>query len=303
MGKNELLDKLKNGLLSVIKYKEIDGLFGPENSKSSTKQKYYLSDLKYNLYKEIIPNFKLGKDPDAVRSSAAMIYNTLYYGDVIVDGKLFKGYSKDGFLIYELPFIAIKDDNESSHTAQLDAGIVSVDGHELILFEAKCMEWIDKNPKGLKKAYLKNERYIHEESASIFVPIFNKLVYENEFKKERDVDVHKPKSYARYDAVQMMIHCLGIYNWCLGKYKKQEENLKIIRLMNLVWNCKDSMEYDEEEKEGLQFEEFANSELKEKFKQLGVDFSVEYVRYSDFLNRVDWSNDMEHRNYLKRYEV
>lgn len=303
MNKKNILDSLKRGLISVANIQDTQEFFGTKNSKSPTRQKYYVSDLKYNLYKFIVPEFKLGKDPDALRSSAAMIYNTIYSGNIIIDHTKFNGFEKDGFPIYELPFPAIKDDKESTHTAQLDAGLISIDGQKLILFEAKCMEWADKNPKGLKKAYLKEDGYLYPESSQLFIPLFKDLIYLDQYKKENGVCVYKPKEYIRYDAIQMLIHCLGIYNWCLGKKKNSEKNIEIIQLMNLVWDCKGLKEYDEEEKEGQKFEQFANSNLKEEFRKLGVNFSVEYVRYSDFLKRVDWSNDKEHQKYLERYEI
>ena len=299
----ELLDKLKKALINFGELQDNPDFFGRKNSKTEKRQKYYVSDLKYNLYKKVVPKCKLGKDSDAIKSSAAMIYNTIYTGDIIIDNKQFKGFSKENFYIYELPFAAIKDDNGSIHSAQLDAGLISADSQGLILLEAKCMEWLS-SPKGLKKAYLNKKNYIHEEAAQFFTSIFNQLVYEDKFKTENGKKVHKPKKYSRYDAVQMMIHCLGIYNWCLEKYKNSEENFKTIRLINLVWDCKESKKYVEEEDEGKKFANFANSELKEKFKKLGVDFFVEYFPYSDFFNnRVDWHNDMEHQKYLRPYKV
>lgn len=74
-----------------------------------------------------------------------------------------------------------------------------------------------------------------------------------------------------------------------------------IRLLNIVWDY-DCDEYHVEEKEGLEYIGFANLTFRNLFDELGVKFKVEYVRYSDFLNRVDWTLDMERRNYLKRYE-
>ncbi len=302
MDEFELLDKLKKGLLDVINPTDAQKLFGRRNAKSKKEKEYYLLDLKSNLYKLTIPEFKLGKDPDAVRSSAAMIYNTIYSGKLIIDNKQFEGFSKDGFSIYELPFAAIKDDKDSTHTAQLDAGLISENGQDLILFEAKCMEWMS-SPKGLKKAYFNEDRYICKESANIFIPIFDELVYKDKFKKDNGVYVHKPKVYLRYDAIQMMIHCLGIYNWCLLNSGKAKTGLKTIRLINLVWDCKGRKEYEEEEQQGEKFAQYATSCLKEHFGKMNIDFLVEYLRYSEFLKRVDWTNDIEHRNYLKRYEV
>lgn len=100
----------------------------------------------------------------------------------------------------------------------------------------------------------------------------------------------------------MMIHILGIYNWCFENNGKVSKHIKLI---NLVWDYK-CAEYDIEEQEGKAFVENVNKALREEFKKIGrmdIDFSVEYVRYSDFLERIDWTNDIEHRRYLKRYEI
>lgn len=297
----ELLEKLKHGLLDVNKeISDTKKYFGHSNPKwknSVKAQKYYLWNLKDNLYHTVNTKQKLGSGSKAIRSSAALIYNTLLSGKIkTINGKEYKGYKS----VYELPFRAIKDDKDSTHTAKLDAGLISVDESSLLLFEAKCMEWFDKNPKGLKKAYLKEARYLYKESAEIFIPLFREYINSDEV-IEKGVITYNPKDI-RYDAIQMLIHCLGIYNWCFENKKKAKETFKNIRLVNLVWdyNCD---EYKEEEKEGLRFVEDINKKLRAHFNDLDVKFSVEYVRYSDFLTRVDWSNDLEHRAYLKRYEV
>ncbi len=301
MNEIELLEKLKQGLLDVNKeISDTKNYFGHSNPRwkdSKKAQNYYLWNLKNNLYKNVIPKQRLGSGCKAVRSSAALIYNTLLSGLIKTKtGEEYKGYQS----VYEIPFRAIKDDKDSTHTAKLDAGLVSIDETSLLLFEAKCMEWFDKNPKELKEAYLINNRYLYEESAEIFIPLFKHFINPTEV-TENEVTTNK-SNYHRYDAFQMLIHCLGIYNWCLGNKKNSITNFKNIRLINLVWdyNCD---EYNEEKEDGIQFVEYAKNNLSKYFKKLGVDFSIEYVSYSDFLNRVDWSNDMEHRNYLKRYEV
>ncbi|MBP5401772.1 MAG: hypothetical protein J6Y36_01300 [Treponema sp.] len=301
MNEIELLEKLKKGLLSVNKeIKDTKKYFGHSNPKwenSEKAQNYYLWNLKNNLYQNINQKQKLGSGCKAIRSSAALIYNTLLSGQIkLKTGEEYRGYKS----VYEIPFRAIKNDKDSTHTAKLDAGLLSVDENTLLLFEAKCMEWFDKNPKKLKKAYLKEDRYLYKESAAIFKPLFNDFINPDEI-IDKDAITYKSK-YIRYDAFQMLIHCLGIYNWCLGKKKDSKKNIKTIQLINLIWDY-ECEEYKKEEKEGLEFKQFANSNLREEFRKLGVNFSIEYVRYSDFLKRVDWSNDMEHQKYLKRYEI
>lgn len=306
MNEIELLTVLKKGLLNDNVNPNINDsskYFGHNNPnwKNSIKaQNFYLFALENNLYKNSVPGFKLGAGCKAVRSSAALIYNTLYSGKVRIkinnDFKEFVGYTEKNKSFYEIPFKAIKDDKNSTHTAKLDAGLISADGETLLLFEAKCLEWFDKNPKSLKEAYLRPERYFSESSASVFIPLFRKII---------EVDEKNGKYNSkteRYDAIQMMIHILGIYNWCFEKNGKVPKHIKLI---NLVWDYK-CAEYDIEEQEGKAFVENVNKAVREEFKKIGrmdIDFSVEYVRYSDFLERIDWTNDIEHRRYLKRYEI
>ncbi|MGN0740103.1 MAG: hypothetical protein ACI4LX_08035 [Treponema sp.] len=304
MNEIELLTVLKKGLLTVNpEINDSSKYFGHTNPKwknSLKVQNFYLLSLKNNLYKNIAPKFKLGTGCKAVRSSAALIYNTLYTGKVRIkiDNEFidFVGYTGKNGYFYEIPFKAIKDDKDSTHTAKLDAGLISTDGQRLLLFEAKCLEWFDKNPKALKKAYLTPERYLSERSASLFIPLFRELIVSEE------KDCQYVSKSERYDAIQMLIHMLGIFNWCLTNSAKVPKHIKLI---NLVWDYK-CPEYEIEEQEGKAFVEKANNVLREEFKtinQKNIDFSVEYVCYSDFLKCIDWTNDIEHRKYLERYEI
>ena len=287
----DLLKQLKDGLLEVNPYiKDTNQFFGDITQGNGEKaKKYYLTSMKDNFYKSQEPIFKIRSDANAVRSSATMIYNTLYSGNLKTkEGTEYIGYKN----LYEIPFDAIVDEKKSTHTAQLDAGLISKDGESLLLFEAKCLEWIDKKPKGLKKSYLSSDCYLFEKSASIFIPLFKNLIFYNE------TDLEFSPRTIRYDSIQMMIHMLSIYNWCL----QNKDKPKKIKLINLVWDY-DCEEYFEEEKEGNVFIEFANESLQEEFRQIGVDFAVEYIRYSKFLNLIDWTNDIDHRIYLRRYET
>ena len=138
MNELDLLKKLKQGLLDVnANIKDTKDFFGNSNKnwKNSEKaQNYYLWKENNNLYKELIPRVKLGTGSKAVRSSAAMIYNTLYNGNIIIDKQQYAGFKEGKANIYEIPFHAIKDVRESTHTAKLDAGLISCENKELLLF-------------------------------------------------------------------------------------------------------------------------------------------------------------------------
>lgn len=260
------------------------------------KDDYRLKSIEANLF--FPPYEGIDERANSIRSSAAMIYNTIGPDSIIIDGK---NYSN---IIYEREFPALdnKVNSDHDHSAHLDVSMLSEDGSELLLIEAKMLEWIDigkNNPKSCSKAYL--SLYCYREEAKYEYPHFKEsflslIKPDSKFKTDKSCS----PSYKRYDAIQMNIHILGIYNYCA---RKEEEIPQKIRLLNIVWDYDEAEEYQTEEREGKEYIAFANVTFRNLFKQLGVDFSVEYVRYSDFLNRVDWTNDIEHRNYLKRYEV
>ena len=178
--------------------------------------------------------------------------------------------------------------------------MISEDESELTLVEAKCLEWMDK-PKSCSIAYLSDRCYPTETGKTIvhFKDSFRSLLSCPQ-KLDSEDDKRILPFYQKYDAIQMNIHILGIYNYCA---RKEEKIPKRIRLLNIVWDYDEAEEYQTEEREGKEYVAYANVTFRNLFKELGVDFSVEYVRYSDFLNRVDWTNKQEHRNYLRRYEI
>ena len=255
---------------------------------------YHLKDIASNLF--FTPYKGIDPRANSIRSSAAMIYNTIGPDCIILDGKKYQN------IEYEREFSALNsnDATDHDHSAHLDVSMLSEDKTELTLVEAKMLEWTE-NPKSMSIAYLSPRCYPPEteKAVSHFIESFKSLKSCPEEKDPKDEKRIIP-FYSRYDAVQMNIHILGIYNFCA---RDKEEIPKRIRLLNIVWNYYEAEEYQTEEREGKEYITFANVTFRNLFKQLGVDFSVEYVRYSDFLNRVDWTNDIEHRNYLKRYEV
>ena len=283
MEKTIILNKLKTSLL----YKDLE--YEKENT-------YHLKNIESNLFFE--PYDDIDKRANSIRSSAAMIYNTIGPDSIIIDGKKYSN------IVYEREFPALdnKDNSDHDHSAHLDVSMLSEDSTELLLIEAKMLEWIDvgkNNPKSCSKAYLSSYCY-REESKDMyphFKESFLSLIHPDSISK---MEKSYPPSYKRYDAIQMNIHILGIYNFCA---RKKEKIPKRIRLLNIVWDYDEAEEYQTEEREGKEYVAYANVTFRNLFKQLGVDFSVEYVRYSDFLNRVDWSNDLEHRQYLRRYEI
>lgn len=255
---------------------------------------FHLKDIKSNLFYK--PYECIDERANSIRSSSAMIYNTIGHDSIILDGVKYAN------IKYERDFPALnkQDNSDHDHSAHLDVSMISEDGEELVLTEAKCLEWME-NPKSCSIAYLSDRCYSSETGKAItqFKESFRSLL---SYPQKVDPEDRKRilPFYQKYDAIQMNIHILGIYNFCA---RKEEKIPKKIRLLNIVWDYDEAEEYQIEEQEGREYVAFSNVTFRNLFKQLGVDFSVEYIRYSDFLNRVDWTNDVEHRNYLKRYEV
>lgn len=275
----EILNKLKSNL---------------KNPESEYIDDYHLKDIKSNLYFD--PYDGIDERANSIRSSAALIYNTIGPNEIFFDGKRYP------HIVYEREFPALNENDKSDHdhSAHLDVSLISEDKTELVLVEAKCLEWMH-NPKSLSIAYLSEYCYRKETGKWIshFIDSFRSMKAYPEKKDPKDNSRVLP-AYQKYDAIQMNIHILGIYNYCVWK---EDLIQKKICLINIVWDYDEAEEYQIEEREGREYVSYANVAFRNLFNQLGVDFSVEYVRYSDFLNRVDWTKDTEHRNYLRRYEI
>lgn len=265
-----------------------------DTEESKYLDEYHLKDIESNLYFK--PYDGIDTRANSIRSSAAMIYNTIGSDYIIFDGK------KYPHIVYEREFPALNENDKSDHdhSSHLDVSLLSEDKSELVLVEAKCLEWMH-NPKSLSIAYLLEYCYRRETERCIqqFIDSFKNLRLYPERRDPEDNSRILPY-YKRYDAIQMNIHILGIYNYCAREKKNSPQK---IRLLNVVWDYDKAVEYQKEEAEGKEYVAYANVAFRNVFKQMGIDFSVEYVRYSDFLNWIDWTNDMEHRKYLERYEI
>ena len=218
-----------------------------------------------------------------------MIFNLLGQKELII------GENKYTSPEYEAEFKAIKDENEITHNTHLDVVFYSENKTELHAIEAKMMEWIN-SPKNLSPAYLKEEMYVDDnKKSSEFIQFFNSLI-----KKEKQyADCRFAHKTERYDAIQMTIHILALYNYiCKGKNK----SVKKVLLHNIVWKyeCED---YKTEEREAQDFIKKANEVFSPLFEELGVSFKVEYETFQDFKNRIDFLENTARLQYLKRYEI
>lgn len=284
----DLLDKMKNQLKDIVKLPEDS--FGSEEIKNKDKRPYYLKDIKNNCFNgKASEELKADVRANAIRSSATMIYNTL--GDeethVFIDKNNYSVTKYES----QLPGLIGRT------KPHLDVELTSVDGNKKIFIEAKCLEWLSSSEK-LSCSYLEEKNY-GDEHSKIFIDWFKAFV------QNEDIEQDEYKSiYTRYNSKQMNIHILGIYNWCKEKKKNKENLPKEINLLNVVWAYDDSEEYQTEELEGLEYCAKANDYFSKFFKDtFNLSFTVEYVRYPDFINRIDWTYKMERRNYIKRYEL
>lgn len=284
-----LLGNLKKKLISAAKiinlnFTEDD--FGWTKKKESEKKEFYLFNRDNNLFEKPYKNVKLGTGVEAVRSSAAMIFNLLGQEDIKIDNINFNRPK------YETELKAIKDDKYSDHNAHLDATLTSKDGTRFLAIEAKMLEWINC-PKNLSLAYLDKEMYSNDNPEK-FIDFFNKYIRDKDKRDSKDRYFHKNK---RYDAIQMTIHILALYNACFKGEIKPDE----IYLWNVVWEypCKD---YDIEKEEAGDYIEDANDTFSKLFSNLGHSFKVEYKTFQDVRDSIDFTLD-ERKKYLERYDI
>lgn len=284
-----ILNQLKEKLIKTGKVSDSD--FGWNKKKDSNKKEFYLKDKNKNLFEKPRKDIKLGFGNDAVRSSAAMIFNLLGQKEITIGGKL---YSEPK---YEDEFGAIIAGNDSKHMANLDATLTAKDNSMFIAIEAKMMEW-KGCPKNLSPAYLETNSYFKDNhTPEFFINFFEGLIRDTEKKDSKERYFHK---YSRYDAIQMAIHILALFNSCC-KHEIKQPN---IYLWNIVWkyNCDD---YKKEEEEFQEFKDYySNKRVADLFKKEGYNFSLEYITFQDFITKIDFSKDHNREEYLKtRYLI
>ena len=282
----EVLQLLKDKLIIAAKVKGIeltDSAFGSLRWGKSEKRVFYLYDYRNNLYETPSSKTELGTGIEAVCSSAAMIFNLFGEKEFVLDRKLYTG------IEYEKTFPSI----EGRPPAHLDVVFNSKDNSELYAVEAKMLEWKD-SPKNLAKAYLDEEVYYpSNKNSQSFIEFFQSLI--NQEQDEYGRYKHFTK---RYDAIQMTIHTLSLYNFFS---KETSSAIKKLTLLNVVWKY-DCDEYSIEEKEAYNYMKAANARFAPLFKQIGIVFSIQYSTLQDFKKRIDFSNAAERFEYLKRYE-
>lgn len=278
MKKEEIYEKLLQNL-----EKDKDKLC--PSDMESQMAKYYYKTIEDNCYYK--PHNKLGKNTNAIYSSAMMIYNLL--GNEVTLNK------KDYQVQYEEELEAITPGKGrfETHKAHLDASLKRED--EIIFCEAKMTEWFG-SPKTLAEAYLDEECYLNiTDNKKEFIKFFKELVDINTLSNGR----YKSK-YKRYDAIQMTIHILGIYNFVKSN---KNGNIKNISLINCVWGYDEIEQYLEEKEEAKEFIEKANIKFKPIFIKLGIEFNIEYYSFHELKNLIDFSKDSEKLEYLKRYDI
>ena len=279
----EVLEKLKEQLIHINSDLNEEN-FSPSEmiEKHPEQAPFYLKKATDNLYKGFTHD-KLDRRANAIKSSAAMIFNTLGTTDFFLDGRKYTQ------IKYEEELKAIKSDARE-HNAHLDAVFISEDGKTITFVESKMLEWFS-SPKNLARAYLNKEQYFPEtENASkIFINFFKSLLLSPE---KEDVKGRLFGAFRKYDAVQMTIHILGIYN-----FYKSNQNFEKIRLMNIVWDNKQCPQYKDEAEQAERYLEKVRDVL---YPLFDGKFEVEYIPYSKFYESISFS-DKERKNYLRRY--
>lgn len=269
----------------LINLNQTKDKFYPSDLQNSSKAKYYFKNIKDNCFDT--PHDKLDNRARAIYSSAAMIYNLL--------GKSVTLNKKSYEVIYEeeLPAITPVKNKYQTHKAHLDATLRN--DEEIIFVEAKMREWLGQ-PKKLKNAYLDETKYLDITTEKQQFINFFKTIIENS-----NLELEEYKSiYKKYDAIQMTIHILGIYNFIkLGN----NNDIKKISLINCIWDCNGIPQYEKEVEEANNFIPNANSYFKPIFKKLGIDFNIEHYSFHELKELIDFDSDKERLEYLKRYDI
>jgi len=279
MKKEELYNKLLN------KLNESENKFIPEDLSDSSMGIYYYKDLRDNCY--YTPHKELKKDARAIYSSAAMIYNLLG-NNVTINNKNY-----DVIYEEELDGITPGKGRHETHRAHLDASLRN--NNEIIFLESKMTEWLG-SPKRLKEAYLNPDNYLPiTKDSYFFIDFFKTIIDKSNLTKNGYKSIYK-----KYDAIQMTIHILGIYNFIKGK---KNNNITKISLINCIWGYKEIPQYKIEIEEATKFIEYANKKFIPLFKKIGIDFRIEHYSFHELKELIDFSNDINHKNYLKRYDI
>ena len=295
-GKNGLYYLLKEVLEKVAGSENLD--FYAESTKD-VDAKFYLNHSEKNFYNSVKPKHKLHRYYNSVASSAAFAFNILGEDEKNFGRGNVINYLNEEFVVkeYEKELKALNN-REPAH---LDCFISSKDKD--VYIETKLTEWLYA-PKNLAEAYLEKDGYKDKDIYENFSKFFKDFIEEPRMYDSED----RIKSlFERYDAIQMLIHSLGIFNEYTGINKKVE-------LWNIVWdidsiNDKNKCElinqyinmYKEESDEAKKFIDYANESIVPYFKNNAIDFEIKYIPFSEFYKNVKYENVPDRKEYLKRY--
>lgn len=281
----EILTKLKDGLLKAEPRLTVND-FGSKICRERNYKEFYLKDDKNNFFDKPKDNTKLGTGTRAVKSSAAFIFNIFGNDEIKISEKKYNP------IKYEKQLEAL----ENRNPANLDGFLLSKDKLNAMFYETKLLEW-SGSPKNLSVSYLDEKCYPKENDKSdCFISFFDSLVsgkiliYKNGDKRRQHIT-------KVYDAIQMTIHILGIYN---AVCRKESWLPKKIDLINLVWNY-DCERYKQEENEANKYIKLFNDNFAKIFKEKGIDFSVKYFSFSEFMKIAEFKNPKRKVYLEKRY--
>ena len=297
-GKNGLYYLLKEVLEKVAGSENLD--FYAESTKD-VDAKFYLNHGEKNFYNSVKPKHKLHGYYNSVASSAAFAFNIL--------GEDEKNFGKGNVINYLNEEFVVKEYEKelkplnNRESAHLDCFIAS--RNKDVYIETKLTEWLYA-PKNLAEAYLERDGYRNVDIYEHFSKFFMDFIDDPVMKDSED---RIRSTFTRYDAIQMFIHSLGIFNKYTGKNKKVE-------LWNIVWdidsiNVKNKCElinqyinmYTEESEEAKEFIDYANKFIVPYFKNNAIDFEIKYIPFSEFYKNVKYENVTDRKEYLKRYRL
>lgn len=298
------MDRRQYELLSCIKqcYLDTNGDSAfqiKETGASLSARQFYLCDLKDNLVRVMdeahIDEYSRGSGNEleekmkALRSSSAMTFNILgnLHCRVKDPHDLFA--SHEYRIAYEHQIPTLK----YGMPANLDAFLKGEKG-DVLACEMKMLEWLTSVPAKLKGKYLRQEYYVFEDSASIFI--------------DAAVALNASPAFACYDFAQMFKHSLALYN----SKRSGEITAKNLALLNCVWEPPKSYDLSPETATWIAEQTYQEHNGFREFKrlmrpieklfqdELETNFSIEYFPVSEIIGQLSYPK--EELTRLMRYQ-
>lgn len=176
-----------------------------------------------------------------------------------------------------------------------------------IVIESKFIENIEKHSLyDLHKSYLDSTFYLVDKDNNEYSNKWINL-FQNVITNKKTIKHSYVSKYQNYDALQVIKHLLGVFNYCVTNNVQ-----KNIELINVIWNFTNKDHYPElaklkekEFEEAKEVEHLINNYLITNFSDMKFKLSFTVMTYDDFIDEINLKDiDIETYNYYnQRYKI